>query len=53
MTEKRPQEIQHKHEKYTFLFLVVFLAPILSMVIVGSYGFMVWISQMIFGPPSA
>ncbi len=40
-------------ERRSFLFLVVFLAPIISIIIVGGYGFLIWISQMIFGPPSA
>lgn len=38
-------------ERNTFIFLTVFLAPILSIVIVGSFGFAVWISQLLFGPP--
>lgn len=33
------------------LFILVFLFPILAVVIVGGYGFLVWILQMIFGPP--
>jgi nitrate reductase NapE len=40
-----------KYERNTFLFLTVFLAPILSIVIVGGFGLMVWLSQMLFGPP--
>ena len=46
-------EQEKKHERNTFVFLTVFLAPILSVMIVGSYGFLVWISQMIFGPPTS
>lgn len=53
MEDNLPPEEQKKHEKYTFIFLAFFLAPILSVIIVGGYGFMVWISQLIFGPPSA
>ena len=44
---------QRKYEKRTFIFLTVFLAPILAVAIVGGYGFMIWISQMLFGPPVA
>ncbi len=36
-----------------FILLVVFLAPALSVAIVGGYGFIVWISQMILGPPGS
>ncbi|TQV85952.1 periplasmic nitrate reductase, NapE protein [Aliikangiella coralliicola] len=39
-------------ELNTFLFLTIFVAPILSVMIVGGYGFIVWISQMYFGPPT-
>jgi nitrate reductase NapE len=38
-------------ERRSFLFLTVFLAPILTVLIVGAYGFAVWISQIILGPP--
>ena len=48
MTE---QEVSKKDEWVTFLILAVFLAPILSVVIVGGYGFLVWIAQIISGPP--
>lgn len=34
-----------------FIFLAVFLAPILSVGIVGGYGFLIWFFQMIYGPP--
>jgi nitrate reductase NapE len=29
----------------------VVLAPVLAVAIVGGYGFIVWILQMIYGPP--
>ncbi len=34
-----------------FVFLVVFLFPILAVAVVGGYGFIVWMSQLILGPP--
>jgi nitrate reductase NapE len=43
---------QKKHERNTFIFLAVFLAPIISVVIVGALGFSIWISQILFGPPT-
>lgn len=52
--ENGPEEpIEKKHERNTFLFLTILLAPILSVIIVGSFGFIVWISQLLFGPPTA
>lgn len=41
-----------KQELKIFLFITVFLFPILSVIVVGGYGLLVWISQMIFGPPT-
>ncbi len=46
-------EDDKKTELRTFLLITVFLAPILSVIIVGGYGFIVWISQMLLGPPGA
>ena len=34
-----------------FLFLTVVLAPVLTLAIVGGYGFAVWMLQIIAGPP--
>jgi nitrate reductase NapE len=50
VSEENPK--QKKHERNTFVFLAVFLAPILSVILVGSLGFAIWISQIFFGPPS-
>lgn len=52
MNDTNIDENQQKYERNTFVFLAVFLAPILSVIIVGGYGFAIWISQLIFGPPS-
>ncbi len=40
-----------KHELAVFLFVAVVLAPVLATVIVGGYGFIIWIYQLIVGPP--
>lgn len=46
------QSTGKREETRLFIFLIVFLFPILSVVLVAGYGFIVWISQMvIFGPP--
>lgn len=34
-----------------FIFLVVFLFPILAVAVVGGYGFIIWMSQLFLGPP--
>lgn len=34
-----------------FIFLTVFLAPILSVLLVSALGFGIWFSQILIGPP--
>ncbi len=49
---RRPADTSIKRdETRLFIFLIVFLFPILSVALVSGYGFIVWIVQMIFGPP--
>ncbi|MGL4447898.1 MAG: periplasmic nitrate reductase, NapE protein [Shewanella sp.] len=36
-----------------FIFLTVFLAPLLAILLVSGLGFAIWISQMLIGPPGA
>ncbi len=43
---------ERRHERNVFLFLTIFLAPILSVIIVGALGFAIWISQILTGPPT-
>ena len=38
-------------ELRVFLFLTVVLAPVLAVMIVGGYGFLVWMYQIVAGPP--
>ena len=45
-------EVSKSDERRTFFFLAVLLAPILSIVLVGGYGFLIWMSQLLLGPPS-
>lgn len=40
-----------RREIAMFLLLAVFIWPVLSVAVVGGYGFVVWMSQMILGPP--
>jgi nitrate reductase NapE len=54
MSQTAPHKQQKKYERNTFIFLTVFLAPILSVFIVAGFGFAIWISQMfLFGPPGS
>ena len=38
-------------ETRLFLFLVICLFPLLSIALVGGYGFFIWFMQMLLGPP--
>lgn len=44
--------VSRREERHAFLALAVFAAPILAVLIVAGYGFIVWVSQMLAGPPS-
>lgn len=41
-----------KQELRSFLFLTVVMAPVLTGVIIAGYGFLVWMYQIIAGPPT-
>jgi nitrate reductase NapE len=43
--------LTRRGERRVFLFIAVFLFPILSIILVGGYGFLIWMTQLIFGPP--
>jgi periplasmic nitrate reductase NapE len=40
-----------QREGRLFAFIIVFLFPILSVMVVGGYGLAVWIWQTLMGPP--
>ncbi len=40
-------------ELRSFLFLSVVMAPVLAVVVVSGYGFLVWMLQLIAGPPGS
>ncbi|GGX38749.1 periplasmic nitrate reductase, NapE protein [Saccharospirillum salsuginis] len=46
-----PSGERKKLETRLFIFLIVFLFPILAVMIVGGWGFLVWMSQILLGPP--
>ncbi len=41
-----------RDERIAFILLAVVLAPALSVAIVGGYGFIIWMLQIILGPPT-
>lgn len=49
---KHDPKNERRKERNTFIFLTVLLAPILSIILIGGYGLIVWVSQIFFGPPT-
>lgn len=47
------ESVSKKQERRLFLFIAVVLFPLMSIVLVGGFGLLIWISQLIFGPPTA
>jgi nitrate reductase NapE len=43
---------RRKEEFRTWFFLTFVMAPVLAVMVVAGYGFLVWIFQMIAGPPT-
>ena len=39
-------------ERRAFVLLAVVLFPVLSVAVVGGYGFLVWMYQIVTGPPT-
>lgn len=47
-------EVQtRRQERRSLIFLSVVMAPVLAVMIVAGYGFLVWVYQMFAGPPGA
>lgn len=40
-----------RDESLVFIFLIVFLFPLLAIAVVGGYGFLVWMLHHFTGPP--
>jgi periplasmic nitrate reductase NapE len=45
------ETVERRRELLLFLTLAVVIWPILSVAVVGGYGFLVWMYQLIAGPP--
>lgn len=47
-----PQDPLRKTEELrSFLFLTAVMVPVLSVIVVAGYGFIVWMTQLLLGPP--
>jgi nitrate reductase NapE len=41
-----------REELRSFLFFTVVMAPVLAVIVVGGYGFIVWMYYILSGPPT-
>jgi len=46
-----PQSVSRRAELVAFVALAILIWPVLAVSIVGGYGFLVWMYQLVFGPP--
>lgn len=46
-----PEKPTKRAELLAFLTLAVLIWPILAVGVVGGYGFLIWMFQIVFGPP--
>ncbi len=51
VTDSSERQTLRRREWLLFFFLIVVLFPILTVMFVGGYGMVIWISQLIAGPP--
>ncbi|MDF0602438.1 periplasmic nitrate reductase, NapE protein [Psychromarinibacter sp. C21-152] len=49
--ENATETASKRHETLAFLFLAFVLFPVLAIVLVGGFGFIVWMQHLMFGPP--
>jgi periplasmic nitrate reductase NapE len=40
-----------REELFVFLVLAVLIWPVIAVGVVGGYGFLIWMWQLVFGPP--
>ena len=40
-----------RQELFAFVFLAVLIWPAIAVGLVGGYGFVIWMLQIVFGPP--
>ena len=50
--EEQPVQYTKMQELRSFLFLTVVMAPAVTVIFIASYGFVIWMYQIIAGPPT-
>lgn len=51
MSDTTPETSTRSQERRSLIFLSVVMAPVLAVLLVAGYGFLVWVYQMFAGPP--
>lgn len=51
--DETPRPHTKSQELRAFLLLSVVMAPVLAVAVVSGYGFIVWMVQLVAGPPGA
>ena len=51
MDETTPPRSSKSLELRAFLLLAVLMGPVLAVIVVSGYGFLVWMFQLLAGPP--
>ncbi|MEH2623534.1 nitrate reductase NapE [Bradyrhizobium sp. AZCC 1719] len=49
--QRRPVPNSRRAELIVFAIIAAFIWPVVAVGVVGGYGFLVWMSQIILGPP--
>ena len=52
--DARPDDghrISRRAEFFVFAIIAAFIWPVVAVGVVGGYGFLVWMTQMVLGPP--
>jgi nitrate reductase NapE len=51
MASETPERPTRAQELRAFLLLALVMVPVLSVIVVSGYGFLVWMFQLLAGPP--
>ena len=46
-------KLRETEERRSFIFFALVMAPVLAVIVVASYGFLVWMYQLFAGPPTS
>ena len=50
-TDRVEPRNSRREELFAFVVLAVLIWPVVAVAVVGGYGFVIWMSQLVLGPP--